>query len=222
MGITLRGSFIVSAMIHAALFAPFYNQHVLRQEMEKKNSVVVDYVILKEIAKAITTNKEIVFKKPETPQIDIKKEIAVKPEPSLQVKKDDKKSAKPGNLKERTKSRKAEALKDASKETAKREARLKQSRDYVNYYQLIREKIRARLKDNYKHYSREGEVHLSFVLTQNGSLLSYAIDRSKSTNDEMLLHITATSLKAISPFPALPRSLSMSRMSFNIVISFKK
>jgi len=222
MDITLRGAFIISAIIHAGVFAPFYNRHILRQELEKKNTIIVDYVILKEIATAITTNKEITLKRPETPRIDIQKEIAVKPQPASQVKADNRKSTKSSKLKERTTSHKRDAVKDSSEEAAKKEVQLKQSKDYVNYYQLIREKIRSRLKDNYQYYNREGEVHLSFVLTQNGSLLSYAIDRSKSTQDEVLLHITATSLKAISPFPALPRSLSISRMSFNIMISFRK
>jgi len=222
MDITLRSAFVISAIIHAGLFAPFYNQRLLRQELEKKNTVVVDYIVLKEIATSLTTNKEVVLKRHETPQIDIQKEVAVKPQPAPQVKVDNRKSAKSGKLKERAKSNKMDAVRDSSKEPANKEAQLKQDRDYVNYYQLIREKIRSRLKDNYQYYNREGEVYLSFVLTQNGSLLSYAIDRSKSTQDEVLLHITATSLKAISPFPALPRSLSMSKMSFNIMISFKK
>ena len=61
MGITLRGAFIISAVIHAGLFAPFYNQYLLQQELEKKNTIVVDYVVLKEIAIAIATNKEVVL-----------------------------------------------------------------------------------------------------------------------------------------------------------------
>ena len=191
--------------------------------MEKKNTVLVDYVILKEIAAAMTTDKEVVLKRPEaTPRIDIQKEIAVKPQPVPQVKADNKKSTESSKLKERAKSHKEDAVKSAAKEAAKKEAQLKKTRDYVNYYQLIREKIRSRLSDNHQYYKREGEVYLSFVLTQNGSLLSYAIDRSKSTQDESLLRITETSIKAISPFPPLPRSLSTSKMSFNIQISFKK
>ncbi|MDD5173389.1 MAG: TonB C-terminal domain-containing protein [Candidatus Omnitrophota bacterium] len=222
MEITLKSAFVISVLIHAGLFAPLYNKHLLRQEMEKKNTVVVDYVILKEIAAAIATNKEVVLKTPATPRIDIQKEIAVKPQPASPAETDKRKSEKSGSLKERTRSRKKDAAKDTAKEAARREVQLKQRRDYVSYYQLIREKIRSRLNDSRQYYTHEGEVYLSFVLTQNGSLLSYAIDRSKSTQDEMLLHITATSLKAASPFPALPRSLSMSRMSFNIMISFKK
>jgi hypothetical protein len=222
MDISLKGAFIVSAIIHAGLFAPFYNQQLLRQELEKKNTVVVDYVILKDIATAISKDKEVALKRPETPSIDIQKEVAMKPQPARQVKVDGKKNTKSSRLKERTNSRKSDAAKVSSEETAKKEAELRQTKDYVNYYQLIREKIRSRLKDNYQYYRREGEVYLSFVLTQNGSLLSYDIDRSRSTEDEMLLQITARSLKSISPFPPLPRSLGMSRMSFGIAISFKK
>lgn len=222
MDITLRSAFIISAIIHAGAFAPFYNQHLLKMRLEKKNSVVVDYVILKEIATAIAANKEIVIKRPETPQIDIQKEIAVKPQPASQVKADDKKISKAGRLKDRAKSRKRDAVKDTAKDTAKARAEQKRKEDYVNYYQLIREKIRSKLKNNYQHYKHEGDVYLSFTLTQNGSLLTYAIDRVKSTHDEVLLDITAASIKAISPFAPLPKSLSTSQMSFNIVISFKK
>ena len=222
MDITLRSAFIISAIIHAGAFAPFYNKHLLRMEMEKKNSVVVDYVILKEIATAIATNKEVALKRPETPSIDIQKEVAVKPAPAPQVKADNKKNSKTSKLKDRTNLRKRGAVKSSAKDRAQTDARLKQEKDYVSYYQLIREKIRSKLKDNYQYYKREGDVYLSFTLTQNGSLLTYTIDRAKSTQDEALLQITASSLKAISPFPALPKSLSTSQMSFNIVISFKK
>jgi len=222
MDITLKSAFIISAIIHAGAFAPFYSQHLLRMEMEKKNSVVVDYVILKEIAAAIATNKEVILKKPETPRIDIQKEVAVKPQPVSQVKADNKKSPKISKLKDKTNLRKHGAVKGSAKDQMKAQARIKQEKDYVNYYQLIREKIRSRLKNNYQYYKREGDVYLSFTLTQNGSLLTYAIDRAKSTQDEALLEITTTSLKTISPFPSLPKSLSMSQMSFNIVISFKK
>ena len=238
MNITLKAALIISVIIHAGAFAPFYNQHLLRMEMEKKNSVVVDYVILKEIARAIAANKEVVLKRPETPRIDpstgsgsmvsksrtidIQKEVAVKPQPAPKVKADNEKSSKASKLKEKTLSRKRDAVKDSAKDSARAKALQKQKEDYVNYYQLIREKIRSKLKNNYQHYKREGDVHLSFTLTQNGSLLTYTIDRALSTQDEALLNITADSLKSISPFPSLPKSLLVTKMSFNIVISFKK
>ena len=220
MNITLRSAFIISVIIHVVVFTPFYGQHLLRQEIEKKNTVVVDYVILKEIVAAMNTNKEVILKKPETPRIDIQKEVTAKPQPAPKVKTDKRKSSKARELKEKATSSKRDAVKNSAKISAK--ARKKQKEDYVNYYQLIREKIRSKLKNNYQKYKREGDVYLSFALTQNGSLLTYTIDRAKSTQDDALLNITATSLKALSPFPVLPRSLARSKMSFNVVISFKK
>lgn len=220
---SFRNAFIVSVFIHASLMAPFYNQHILRQEIEKKNSVIVDYVILKEIASAITANREAVIKTPETPRIEIKKEVAVKPQPASNKKTDYQKRLEARKLKEKERSKKQDALKYASnEESAKEESELKQNKDYINYYHLIREKIRARLKTNYAYYNREGDVYLSFTITPNGTLLTYTIDRARSTQDEILLHITATSLKGISPFPPIPRSLSTPKMSFSIMISFKK
>ena len=222
MGLSLRGAFIISAIIHASVFASFYNQHILSQEFNKKNSVVVDYVILKQIAAAMTANKEVAVNKPEPLQAPLQKDVAVRSQPVPQIKADNRNNANFNKLKERTRLHIRGAMAGLSEGSAKKGAQLRQSKDYVNYYQLIRDRIRSRLKDNYQYYNREGEVQLSFVLNQNGSLLSYAIDRSKSTQDEVLLHITATSIKAISPFPALPKSLTMPKMSFNIIISFKK
>ena len=219
---TLKGAFVISVIIHAGIFAPFYNQHILRQELEKNHTVVVDYVVLKEIAAAAAGNKGVIFKTPEAPQIDAQKEVAVKPQPAPQVNADNRKISKSSKLKDRTDSRKRGASDNSAKEALKEDAELKQRRDYIDYYQLIRERIRSRLKDSYRYYNREGDVYLSFTITPNGSLLNYSIDKSRSTQDDILLQITGNSLKAVSPFPALPRSLSMPKMSFSIAISFKK
>lgn len=205
---TLRSAIIISSLIHACIFAPFYNQNFIRQAMEKKNTVVVDYVILKEIAAAITTNKEVTLKTPETPSIDVQKQVA----PAPQIKTDTNKEA----LKKKAEARKVK------EDAAKKEKELKSKKDYINYYQLIREKIRARLKNNYSYYNREGDVYLTFTLASNGTLQGFEIDRARSTRDEVLLHITAASLKAVSPFPPIPKTLAAPKMTFSIAISFKK
>lgn len=205
MEMTLRSAIIISAVIHVCLFAPFYNQNLIKMEMEKKRTVVVDYVVLKEIAEAIKANKEVVLKTPETPRIDIQKEITPKQEEA-----------------KAEKSKGDAAAKAAAREAEKKDAALKSNKDYISYYQIIREKIRARLKNNYRYYSNEGDVYLSFAINPNGSLSSYSIDRSRSTTNEVLLHITAESLKAVSPFPVIPKTLSSSKMSFSIMISFKR
>ncbi|MCX5713228.1 MAG: hypothetical protein NT033_00100 [Candidatus Omnitrophica bacterium] len=154
---SLKGAIIISAIIHAGLFAPFYNQHLLREDAEKKNSIVVEYVILKELTAAIAANKEITLDKPGTPQIEAQKEAALKPQPAAEIKTDSKKIARSSRLKERAKLYKKLAQNAAGAGTGK-EARLKRTTDYVNYYQLIREKIRSKLKANYQHYNHEGAV----------------------------------------------------------------
>lgn len=222
MDMRFKNAIVISFIIHAAIFMPIYNQHLLKLQIEKKNSVIVDYVVLKEIAKSIATNKEVVIKSPETPRLDIRKEIEVNANPENQKKEAFKKQLEARKSKAKEKSRKQDAVRDSVKDAAKKDAELKQNKDYIGYYQLVREKIRSRLKDSYRYYTREGEIYLTFTLTQNGSLLTYSIDRAKSTSDEILLHITAASLKGASPFPAIPRSLSQPKISFSLVISFKK
>lgn len=222
MDMSLRNAFIISAIIHVALFAPYYNQNMLRQEIEKRNSAIVDYVILREIANAVTANKEVVLRQIEPPRIEIKKEVEIKPQPTTQGKISYKKRLEAKKLIQIEKARKQYAAKVASREAAVKESELKSKKDYVNYYQLIRDKIKSRLKDNYGYYNHEGDVYLSFAITQNGTLLTYNIDRSRSTTDEVLLHITIMSLKAVSPFPPLPKSIQAPKMSFNVAISFKK
>ena len=213
----IKSAFVISAMLHAALVAPFYNYNMLRHDFSKMNPVVVDYVVLKEMTGATVTNiahKEPTVSVQAPPKVEIKKEA---PESKLAVKSDDagyRKGAEAKRLKDRRSKIKREA--------AKKEARIKSSRDYINYYDILKDRMRARLQQNYRFYKGEGDVYLSFALSARGELLAYDIDRSRSSKDEVLLQITKASLKAVSPFPPLPKAISSPKMSFNITIEFKK
>lgn len=217
MEISLRSAVIISTIIHCVVFAPFYNQHMIKLELEKRNAIVVDYIVLKEMAQAIKTNKEAAVNIPDTSKIDIKSEITAKQDEADKKEAEQKRSVPPQELKDRDRTMGEDAVKAAS-----REAALKSNKDYINYYQFIREKIRARLKNNYRYYKNEGDIYLSFTISPSGYLQAYNIDRQRSTGDEVLLHITIESLKAVSPFPAIPRTISQPRTSFSIIISFKK
>ena len=113
--------------------------------------------------------------------------------------------------------------------SAKREARklireqavLRTSKGYINYYQLIRETIRQRLKNYYKTVNAKGDVALTFILTSNGTLAAIDVDDSKSVRDPSLIQITMKSVKESSPFPPFPKELSVPKMSFDLTISFK-
>lgn len=95
-------------------------------------------------------------------------------------------------------------------------------RDYVSYYQLMREKMRRCLKENYGERSNEGDIHLIFMLDPDGRLLKYEIDMVKSVDDKVLSDITVRSLKEASPFPPFPKGLPKRALSFDVTVSFKK
>ena len=91
---------------------------------------------------------------------------------------------------------------------------------YISYYQLVREKIR---RSAYQNYSRTetGEIFLSFVIAQNGSLRDIRLIEEKSTPSYYLRDIAARSIRAAAPFPVFPRELDYPQLSFNVIISFE-
>jgi len=91
---------------------------------------------------------------------------------------------------------------------------------YISYYQLIREKIR---RCAYQNYSRTetGEIYLSFVIGQDGSLRDLRLVEEKSTPNYYLRDIALRSIRAASPFPAFPKELDYPQLSFNVIISFE-
>ena len=93
--------------------------------------------------------------------------------------------------------------------------------EYATYYQLIREKIKDRLKNNYRYGYKEGDVDILFTLNPDGSLTKLEVNRDSSTKYGDLVDIVALSAKQASPFPPFPKALPRSPMSFNIKVSFK-
>jgi len=91
---------------------------------------------------------------------------------------------------------------------------------YISYYQIVREKIR---RAAYQNYSRTevGEVYLSFVISQDGSLREMRLAQEKSSPSPYLKEIALQSVKEASPFPNFPKELDYPQLSFNVVISFE-
>lgn len=91
---------------------------------------------------------------------------------------------------------------------------------YLNYYQIIREKIK---RSAYQNYTRlvSGEVYLSFVILNNGQLTDLRIDNEKSTIYTYLKDITKKSINEAAPFPSFPADLDYPELSFNVIISFE-
>ena len=91
---------------------------------------------------------------------------------------------------------------------------------YINYYQLVREKIR---RSAYQGYSRTetGEIFLSFLISQDGTLKDIKLIEDKSTPSYYLRDIAMRSVKSAGPFPVFPKELNYQQLSFNVIISFE-
>ncbi|MFC1658344.1 energy transducer TonB [Candidatus Omnitrophota bacterium] len=91
---------------------------------------------------------------------------------------------------------------------------------YLNYYQMIRERIRRAAYHNYTSLIN-GEVFLSFIITCEGGLKNTRVDEAKSTPYPYLKEIARKSIYDASPFPAFPKELDYPELSFNVIISFE-
>ncbi len=92
---------------------------------------------------------------------------------------------------------------------------------YLDYYQLVREKIR---RSAYQNYSRTeiGEVYISFLISSDGQILEMRLIEDKTRANQYLRDTAMRSIRDASPFPAFPKELSgYPQLSFNVIISFE-
>ena len=203
---TFRSAILISTLLHSALLAPSFSVSAPRHDAEEKKPVVIDYVVIKEPKKAAPAQKMAETKLQETPKVELKQQVEMKP---------------PADARPEA-SKKTEVLNDGKTEAAKKQAQIKSTKDSINYYQFIREKIRQRLKHNYKDYYEDGDVSLTFTLSCDGSLASFDIASANSTGNNTLINIAVSSLKEASPFPPFPKGLSLPKATFDLRVSFRK
>ncbi|MFA5093173.1 MAG: hypothetical protein WC543_04465 [Candidatus Omnitrophota bacterium] len=91
---------------------------------------------------------------------------------------------------------------------------------YINYYQIVREKIRRSAYQNYTH-SQTGEVYISFIISCDGSIKDVRLIEDKTTAADYLKTIALRSVRDAAPFPNFPKELDYLQLSFNIIISFE-
>jgi hypothetical protein len=209
MKTSLKNAVIASTVMHSVIFLPFYNIAIPALNKEMNKDMVVDYVVVKEPARGEAPRKPSSAGPAEIPKLGSNKNVNVE--------------VKPVEI-----ARQAEVVKNtvikkrADERIATKETRIKSTKDYAGYYQLIREKIRGRLNENYRDFRREGSVRMTFTLDCYGGLRDLGIDNTSSVSDIELRDIAVRSLREAAPFPAFPKALSLPRMTFNVVVSFKK
>lgn len=115
----------------------------------------------------------------------------------------------------------AGAAKNAKDVQGPKHEELKGTKDYINYYQLIREKIRRSIKARYKDRARQGDVYLTFTLRSDGSLVSVETDSAHSSGDAALVEMAKAGMRDASPFPRFPQALNLPSLRLNLIVSFK-
>lgn len=95
-----------------------------------------------------------------------------------------------------------------------------ESPNYIAYSQIIREKIKRALYQNYNSMEI-GEVYLSFILSRDGYIKEVRLVEEKSSPSAYLRQTALRSIKDASPFPDFPKKLDYDQLSFNVVVSFE-
>ena len=185
---TFRTALLVSAIVHSAGLLPLQMTAMPERRAEERKPIVVDYVKVKEPEKVEAAI--VTTKIVESPKAIETPKVELSPKVDMKPTVDAARIKESGKLKE----------------------------DYINYYQLIREKIRQRLKHNYTNYYNEGDVRVAFSLNSDGSLAS----AEASAADTALAGIAERSVREAAPFAAFPESLASPRIPFDLAISFRK
>ncbi|MDD2752621.1 MAG: energy transducer TonB [Candidatus Omnitrophica bacterium] len=95
-----------------------------------------------------------------------------------------------------------------------------QSPAYISHSQIVREKIKRCLYQNYNR-TETGQVYLSFLLSKDGFLKNVQLSEEKSSHSGYLRQIALQSIRDAAPFPDFPKGLDYDELSFNVVISFE-
>jgi len=212
---------VMSVSIHCAALAPNPWERFENEAMIAREPIIVDYVVIQERLNAmIPEEKQTAI---EIKKVEIVEQEAPKKEPQVIPQVEPKPAAQPQIKEVAPPDKVSDALKKIVEERlAAIEKKEKKSKQYIAYYGLIREKIRKQLEKNYKDLTDAGDVYVVFTLQSNGTLDHYAIDRTKSTKNKLLTDIAELSLMDASPFPKIPPELSQNKLTFNVIISFKK
>lgn len=208
MNYRLRIGIIVSVLLHITLISPLYGFVFFRETSEPKGPVVVDYVVVKQAK-----------------DVDLSGVIAVRKaaDPARRATAGDTASDRTSNNNVSVKPAPGRSTHGSASGSGKAEARIRATKEYVSYYQLIRGKIRDRLRDNYKASVRDGNVFVRFILSADGKLVSVRIDgASDSAAGAKIADLAMRSVKEAAPFPEFPKALSLPQMSFDLAINFKR
>lgn len=202
-------SLILSCCVHGALI--FFPQHLslFVKKTIPYREVRVNYYILDQKVK-------------QEPKITVLKEVTKKQEEVKEVKPQEEKS----QITIKKISEKEEKIKDQKKVIAENiilpdlPPNFPNRPQYLNYYQIVRERIKLCAYRNYIGDST-GEVFIRFTLASNGQLKANQVIDERSQAGNFLKQIALKSIRDAAPYPAFPKEIIHSELKFNTIISFE-
>ena len=200
--LSLRTAIIISFSLHMLALSPKQGFHFARPH-EIKREIEVTYIL--EDVRETTEMEKRIESVPERYDVEKKK---------TQVKSED---ASP----QAAQVEKVTRLDTPQPEVTEHIA-IENLEDYISYYELIREAIRAHVDRYYTYPEEEGEVHVIFRVTSRGQLIKASINKVKSVSSDALQRIALQSVHAAAPFPPFPQALDKKELTFTILIIFKK
>ena len=93
---------------------------------------------------------------------------------------------------------------------------LERLEEYIQYYELLRERIKQSVATHYRSERKEGGADIVFTLKRSGLLESLTV----SCDSEKLSGIAKKSIKNAAPFPPFPEKLTQKNLTFSIAIIF--
>lgn len=114
-----------------------------------------------------------------------------------------------------------EEVKEGFTQDEVKQKKVQSTPEYLNYYDMIREKIRKNAFNLYR--SREnGRVVINFILKKNGSLMNVSVKIEGSSNSRYLKEIALKSVYKSLPFSEFPEGLeNHESLPFNVSIFFR-
>lgn len=96
---------------------------------------------------------------------------------------------------------------------------IKKTPAYMDYYSMIREKIRDNALRGYTQ-AIQGIVRLSFIILNDGTLYKLSLQEDSSGGDR-LYQLAMNSIRRSAPFPPFPTDLNYPKLHFSVSIHFK-
>jgi len=93
---------------------------------------------------------------------------------------------------------------------------LERLEEYIQYYELLRERIKQSVATHYRNEKKEGGAKAVFTLKRNGFMESLTV----ACDSEKLSRIAKKSISTAAPFPPFPEKLESENLTFSIAIIF--